>query len=33
MEPGEYQRITQNGGKIYQSQTVFQGGNPTPVIQ
>lgn len=33
MEPTEYQRITSNGGKIYQSQTVFKGNNPTPIIQ
>lgn len=32
MEPQEYQRIISNGGKIYQSQTVFKGNNPTPVI-
>jgi serine/threonine protein phosphatase PrpC len=32
MEPGEYNRITTNGGKIYQSQTVFKGNNPTPII-
>ena len=33
MEPNEYERITKNGGKIYQSQTVFKGPNQTPVIQ
>lgn len=27
MEPTEYQRIISNGGKIYQSQTVFKGNN------
>lgn len=33
MEAGEYSRITLNGGRIYQSQTVFKGNNPTPMIQ
>jgi hypothetical protein len=32
MEPSEYERILRNGGKIYQSQTVFKGANQTPVI-
>ena len=32
MEPSEYERIIRNGGKIYQSQTVFKGANQTPVI-
>ena len=27
MEPSEFERITKNGGKIYQSQTVFKGAN------
>jgi serine/threonine protein phosphatase PrpC len=33
MEPSEYERIIRNGGKIYQSQTVFKGANQTPIIQ
>jgi hypothetical protein len=33
MEKNEFKRITENGGKIYQSQTVFKGNNPTPLIQ
>mmetsp|Transcript_682 Transcript_682/g.742 ORF Transcript_682/g.742 Transcript_682/m.742 type:complete len:225 (-) Transcript_682:327-1001(-) len=33
MQKGEYDRILANGGKIYQSQTVFKGNNPTPLIQ
>lgn len=33
MEPSEYERIIKNGGKIYQSQTVFKGVNQTPIIQ
>ena len=33
MNKSEYDRILANGGKIYQSQTVFRGNNPTPMIQ
>jgi protein phosphatase 2C family protein 2/3 len=33
MEPGEYNRIIKNGGKIYQSQTVFKNNIPTSMIQ
>ena len=33
MQRSEYDRILANGGKIYQSQTVFKGSNPTPMIQ